>query len=373
MTRARPVRGARGRRRKQREKKKRLAEEAKLEKEKSRVKNSDLFKEDFKGKRRRRRSRRMIRLENQKKVEELTAEEQVNSFIQDWKRSDANKLMLSGPKRQKDEKLRDLWGIDKKLLPKPFENFENYTVRQDIPTFAPETYFSYNPSEKQREVGLDAVGEYWDQYDGKEEKYLAEKAKRVEAFWERFKQIEAEEEFLAKSSDSESSVEGIGYRNPPTSYIPKQPKERNKEKRLRQEKIRLREEAKEKKFQEGFAYIKKYNQMITQHMLEVAARPRKDPIHKRRTANSKAHEPFMPMLLTPEEIADAKGALRRLAVHKDNLHEILNRYEVKRFLNPWYRSWRRKYRPTYTTIVKFGSSLNGPLVHDLVKQLNAKD
>merc|ERR1712060_474939 len=148
---------------------------------------------------------------------------------------------------------------------------------------------------------------------------------------------------------------------------------RNREKLMKKMKIKAEKELEEKRFLEEFALIKRYNKMITQHMLEVGARPEKPKVVKRMTANSSKYEPMMPMLLTPEEIADSKGALRRLAVHKDNVHEILNRYQAKRVLNPRVIPSGRFVKKKYRTFVRIGSAATGVRVEELLKQFTAKE
>jgi len=377
------VRGARGRRKKRREKKRRLEEEKKLEEEKARVKDGDLFKEDIKGRSRRKRPRKIIRLENQSVVERLTGDQQVNKFIADWKIPDPKRLW----RRPKvEEPVSDLWTGPTPREVAEIEEVairkikaptapENDTVKENIPTFAPETFQSFNPSKEQREEGLDLIGKHWDKYDGKRLKNEERHQKNLEAWKEGSKQREAEElaeQFLGSdNSDSESSVEEPGVRRVQTSRFKTHKSKRNKAKRIKEKMKKIQEEKEEKRFLQEFALLKKYNRMITDHMLECGARPKKGKEVRRFTAGSYSYEPMMPMLLTAEEIEDAKGALRRLAVHKDNLHEIINRYEDKRMLNPKVKGRRRRrIKKSFRTYVRFGSATTGILVQDLIKKIS---
>jgi len=372
-------RGAKGRRKKRAEKKRRLLEEeAKVEKEKARVKNSALFKEDFKA-RRRKRPRKEIRAENQKKVDKLlTAEEQINQFIEDWRKPDTRRWTI--PEKKKAEKMEDAWDSGKEIKRPPLVCLQrklNRTVKTDMLTFQPETYFSYNPSDKQREVGLDAVGEYWDNWTGKDLKREEQHKKEAAEYWEGFKQREAEEEFLGEDSSDSCAEEGTGYRiKMPWGRAGKLKSERNADKRRKMAMVKAAKAREEKRFLQELSLFDKYNKMITQHMLELGAKPKVPRPIGWRTANKKKYEAMMPMLLTPEEIENAKGSsLRRLAVQKDTLNELVNRLQVKRIIFPDAHKppYPKKNKPTYSTFVKIGGAATGVRVENLLKTLTETD
>lgn len=354
-------------RKKKREKKRVREEEAKLEKEKEEVVDAALWKEDVEGKPPRKRRRKDKLAYNQEIVKKLTGPQQVAKFIADWNLP-PNQKQERYKRPHKQEALSDLWAgtgpVKKECVP------DNRTVDLKIKTFSPKTFQSFNPSEKQREAGLDAIGAHWEKYDGKRIKAAEKDRQDAADYLERFKALEEEEFLYSSHSESDSGVEEPGVRYRPDSLKKKLKVQRNKYKRNRAELLKIRERKTAKAFEKQFDSIKKFQKEITTHKREVAGRPKKERIIRRISANSKAYEPSMPMLLTSEEVESSQGTLRRVAIHKDSMHDVVKGYQLKRVLNPKPPRKRRRRRTKYVTHIRFGSgkSVNiNTLINDFLK------